>query len=153
MNIVIKLHEESVAILMPNIIRCLKHFFGAYLDKLTLVCLPSSKRDVTERRYKDFSAILTERTGMINAYAHIKVTREGGAKHLGESGAPVFEIDPFFFKNKYILLFDDVITTGSSMDKLANLFSSVGAVVIGGMSIGRTRHTRELRNPIDDIPK
>lgn len=152
MNMVIKLHEESVAILMPNIIRCLQHFFGRYLDKLTLVCLPSSKRDVTERRYKDFSAILTAKTGMINAYDHIRVTREGGAKHLGESGAPVFEIDSFFFKNKYILLFDDVITTGSSMDNLASLLSSVGAVVIGGMSIGRTRHTRELRNPIDDIP-
>ncbi len=62
-----------------------------------------------------------------------------------------FAVDSIFFKGKYVLLFDDVITSGRSMERLKQKLESVGAIVIAGLSIGRTKHERQGSNPIDLI--
>lgn len=87
---------------------------------------------------------------MANGFDYITVTKDGGAKHLGQDANSEISINTSFFKNRYILLFDDVITSGRSMEKYARIFKQYGATVICGMSIGQTKHTWSA-DPIDLI--
>lgn len=144
-------HEQALNRVLPNLVKAINHYFGCKKSKLTLVCIPSSKRIVTERRYKDLAQKLCCATGMSNGYDYVAVTSEGEAKHLGGTSSAEYGIDSNYFKDRYVLLFDDVITSGSSMEQFKRLLESVGATVIGGLSIGKTRHERQLSNPIDDI--
>lgn len=144
-------HEQALNQVLPKLVKVINHFFGSKKSKLTLVCIPSSKRIVTERRYKDLSQKLCGDTGMSNGYDYVSVTSDGEAKHLGGTSSAEFGIDSNYFKGRYILLFDDVITSGSSMERFKRLLESAGATVIGGLSIGKTKHERQPSNPIDNI--
>lgn len=144
-------HEQALNRVLPKLVKVINHYFGSKKSKLTLVCIPSSKRIVTERRYKDLAQKLCSATGMSNGYDYVSVTSDGEAKHLGGTSSAEFGIDSSYFKDRYVLLFDDVITSGSSMERFKRLLESVGATVIGGLSIGKTKHERQLSNPIDGI--
>lgn len=144
-------HRRAMNEAMPNLKRVLRKYFGSNVSKLTLVCIPSSKRIVSERRYKDFSERLCDEIGMTNGYSHVHIAEEGDAAHLGGVVQAKFSVDSIFFKDKYIILFDDVITSGKSMERFKRLLESVGANVIGGLSIGKTKHERQDSNPIDEI--
>jgi len=133
-----------------------KLLFGIFdhdsLKKITFVCLPASKKDVHERRYANFSKEVCDSLGMINGYKYVKILQDAsGAKHLGGEGIQKLEIDNKFFKNSIVILFDDIITTGKSMIKFKGQLESAGALVLGGISIGKTRHERQSTNPIDEI--
>jgi len=144
-------HEQALNRVLPKLVKVINHYFGSKKSKLTLVCIPSSKRIVTERRYKDLAQKLCSATGMSNGYDNVSVTSDGEAKHLGGTSSAEFGIDSNYFKDRYVLLFDDVITSGSSMERFKRLLESVGATVIGGLSIGKTKHERQPLNPIDEI--
>ena len=130
---------------------------------VTFVCIPASSQEMTERRYKAFSEKLCKVTGMINAFNHLKVTRAKAEKHTGGSSfsQDMLEFDKNFFKDKYVLLFDDVITSGSSMKSFKSKLQELGSTVIGGISIGRTKdkfneHTQRVTLEslgIKSIPK
>lgn len=146
---IISLHKMSVLRILPKVSDALRHYFGSEITKLTLVCIPSSKAIVTERRYKDFSEQLCSKLGMSNGYNYIKVSSDGDAKHLGGGKSAQIAIDKDFFKGKYVLLFDDVITSGRSINNFAIQLGYVGANVVGAISIGHTRHERQSCDPID----
>jgi predicted amidophosphoribosyltransferase len=109
---------------------------------LTLVCIPASSNLDTERRFKDFSSMLCEETGMGNAYPYITVSQEVVPKSLGGTGRPTLEFDTGFFKSKNVLIFDDIITKGLSMIRMKQKLEQLGATVIAGISIGKTFHHR-----------
>ncbi|WP_300879787.1 phosphoribosyltransferase [uncultured Duncaniella sp.] len=144
-------HQKAVNEVVPDIKRVLLKFFGSNVSKLTLVCIPSSKRIVTERRYKDFSSNLCNVTGMANGYPYVHVAEEGDASHLGGIVQAQFSVDCSFFKGRYVILFDDVITSGRSMERFKRLLESAGATVIAGLSIGKTKHERQCFNPINRL--
>ena len=144
-------HERAMNKVLPLFKKVMSHYFGSNTSKLTLVCIPSSKKIVTERRYKDFSYELCSITGMDNGYDYISVLHEGEAKHLGGTTQAQISIDGSFFRDRYIVLLDDVITSGKSMEMTKNLLEQAGAHVIAGLSIGRTKHEREYSNPIDNL--
>lgn len=144
-------HERAVNEVLPKLQRVINHYFGSKTSKLTLVCIPSSKRIVTERRYKDISERLCNATGMSNGYNYVIVESEGEARHLGGTGQALYSVDSSYFNGRYVLLFDDVITSGKSMERFKRLLESAGAIVIGGLSIGKTKHERKMTNPIDQI--
>lgn len=144
-------HKRSMNEILPLLRQVINKFFGSRASKLTLVCIPSSKKIVTERRYKDFSENLCSLTGMKNGYDYVYILNEGEAKHLGGVAQAQFSINSDYFKDKYVILFDDVITSGRSMENFKRLLEASGAKVIAGLSIGKTRHEREFSQPIDNI--
>ena len=144
-------HDRATNDIIPKIKRVLSRYFGNQNAKLTLVCIPSSRKIVTERRYKDFAEKICKETGMTNGYSHVHIAEEGEASHLGGVVQAQFSIAVSFFKGRYVILFDDVITSGKSMERFKNMLEAAGANVIGGLSIGKTRHERQSRNPIDTI--
>ena len=80
---------------------------------------------------------------MINAYSHIQVTSDSAEKKFGGSGISTSNVsfDADFFRDRYVILFDDVITKGESMLKFKVKMEELGAIVLGGISIGRTTHS------------
>ena len=95
---------------------------------------------------------------MINAYPHISVVVERVERHLGGTSMNTSQLsfDEDFFEGKYVLLFDDVITRGNSMRTFKQKMESLGAVVVGGLSLGKTKHERPNSTPIilydEDLP-
>lgn len=137
-------HESALGKVIPLLHNFLTETFGKEsLKYLTLVCIPASTRENNIRRYKDFSDRLCKETGMINAYDHVTITKDAVARHLGGTGENEVELDKDFFKDKYVLIFDDVITRGDSMRKYQRKLTGVGAKVVAGLSIGKTKHHRD----------
>ena len=135
-------HEEALDEVIPRLTSLLENTFGNYLDLLTLVCIPASSEANNNARFEDFSERLTNETDMDNAFDHIQVVEDATPKHLGGTGTPVLHFDENFFKGRYILLFDDVITKGNSMLRFKLKLEALGATVIAGVSVGKTTHER-----------
>ena len=93
---------------------------------------------------------------MTNAYSHISVVSEREERHLGGTGMNTGQLsfDEEFFKGKYVLLFDDIITRGDSMRTFKRKMEALGATVIGGLSLGKTKHERLTQSyePITETP-
>ena len=136
-------HDDAMAWVIDNVKRVLVDDIGREaLTLLTLVCIPASSMSDTKRRYLDFSEQLCKATGMSNAYPHIRIVSDATPKHLGGSGEPTIDFDTDYFKNKKIILFDDVITSGNSMLRMKAKLEGLEATVIAGISIGKTFHHR-----------
>jgi len=145
------LHKAATRRIVDEMEKCLKTFFGEDVSKLTLLCIPASKKEVHQRRYEDFSAEICKRTGMTNGYPYVTILKDGEPKHTGGNKMPQIKIDKDFIKDKYILLFDDIITFGDNMELFRIGLKGGGAEVIAGFSIGETKHERHPYNPIDKI--
>jgi len=138
-------HKNALNKIIPMLKQKLMSTFGEdRLKHLTLVCIPASSQDKTQARYEEFSNRLCSELGMTNAYPHIRVVSEKESKYAGGPSLDIskFSFDEGFFRDKYVLLFDDVITKGESMLKFNIKMRSLGAKVVGGMSIGITKHER-----------
>lgn len=144
-------HERTLRRIVPDIEKVIQYYFKELAHELTFVCIPSSKRVVTERRYQDFFQMVCDSLGMANAFSHVHVVRDGEAKRLGGTVRAEISLDNDYFMGRYALIFDDVITSGSSMERMSSLLKAAGATVIAGISIGRTKHQREPHNPIETL--
>lgn len=135
-------HEQALNNLLPRLTSMLRFTFGDKLQLLTLVCIPAASKVNNNARFMDFSERLSNDTGMYNAFDHIQVMEDATPKHLGGTGTPVLHFDEDYFKGRYVLLFDDVITRGNSMLRFKRKLEMFGATVIAGISIGKTTHER-----------
>ena len=121
-----------------------------------MVCLPASTNAKNVARYDDFSNRLCEETGMENAFAHVHIIQDGMSKKdprntTGRSIQPVIEYDKAYFKGRYILLFDDVVTKGGTMLRYKEAMEREDATVIGGICLGKTKHERPIQQRIVNI--
>lgn len=105
---------------------------------LTLVCIPASTVQDNENRYLEFSDKLCTATGMKNGFAHITIIKEKHQSHLGGTDKAEYSYDKDFFRGAFVLLFDDVVTRGRSMEQMKSDLESIGATVVCALSIGRT---------------
>ena len=138
-------HTTTLDLVVPRMKSILISAFGEQLLKnLTLVCIPASTAEKTELRYAEFSRRICAETGMMNSYNRITVVSSTSEKKFGGKGisADNLSFDVSYFRGRYILLFDDVITKGESMLRFIVKMEELGANVIAGFSIGKTKHSR-----------
>ena len=94
----------------------------------------------------DFCKRVCELTGAINGYDHVRVCGERLAIHENRKAekeirkVSVIEFDEEWFKEKDVIVFDDVITRGISFGIYANQLESFGANVIEGIFLARTHY-------------
>lgn len=117
--------------------------FGTSASDMVFVCIPASSQRKNEIRYREFSEEVARLSGAVNGYSHITVEGERLATHESKSGKHVNDVqvinfDKEFFKDKKVLVFDDVITRGYSYARFACHLESFGASVIGGMFLAKT---------------
>lgn len=113
-------------------------FTIADIRTFTFVCIPASTVSMNNARYSSFSNEICTALGMNNAFSHIHITKEKIASHLGGSDSAEYSFDRSFFKDTKVVLFDDIVTRGSSMSYFKNTLEGLGATVICAMTIGRT---------------
>lgn len=114
--------------------------FGTKTKYLTLVCLTASTQNKTERRFREFSERVCRDLNMTNAYPHIRVVEDGNARHEGGDGIRTVQYDRWFFNDKYVILFDDVRTSGRSLEMERRHLESMGAKVICAITIAQTKN-------------
>lgn len=141
-------HEHALKVLIRRLFFALQNDFSGSenMSYLTFVCIPASTRAKNEARYRDFSERLCNVTCMENGFDHIHIVKDGLSKNspdntTGHSIQPVVKFDDWF-KDKYVLLFDDVITKGNTMLKYKAMLEKKGATVVGGYALGKTKHER-----------
>ena len=112
--------------------------YGSDAKQMVFACIPASSEYKNEIRYKHFSELVCKVTGMQNAFGHITVENDRLAIHENGRGkrvheASVLSFDKNFFRDKQVLVFDDIITQGFSYTRFANVVESFGACVLGGI--------------------
>ena len=132
-------HKNALNIVTNLIEETLRTTFGSKTEYLTLVCLTASTQRKTELRFKEFAEKVCSDLNMINAYPHIRVVEDGSAKHDGGDGSRKVSYDRYFFKDKFIVLFDDVRTSGRSLEKERRTLEQFGATVICAITIAQTK--------------
>ena len=141
MDSIIQKHKAAVEWLVPKFSDLLYRTFGESLSSFCLCCIPAKKREVDERRLKDFSEELCRLTGMEDGFPYREVTKDGEAKHVGGTAFGSYSYDDGFFENKKIIFFDDVITTGKTMTTWASAFrQGLTNNFMCGITIGKTIH-------------
>lgn len=131
----------------------LKKTFGETISNVTIFCVPASSQCSYQRRIEDFATLLCAKTGAQNSYSHVKYVRDATPKHCGGSGIPVVRLDSDYFRGKKVLIFDDVTTSGGTLQRYKQVLADLGAIVIGGVCIGKTCWERENDNPIGSYLK
>ncbi len=126
--------------IVPKYERKLRDTFGSLLSDMTLVCLPASSSEKNSRRWKEFSRKVCSDLDMWNAFDYIHVEQEAVPRHLGGDGQAVLSFNQSFFNGKYVILCDDIKTTGSSIQRMKYKLESMGATVICSLTIGITVH-------------
>ncbi len=145
-------HQRVLNRVVPKFAGLLKDTFGEEsLKYLTLVCIPASTEEKNNARYKEFSERLCQETGIENGFSHIHLTRDRVAKREGGNADDVsianYSFDDSFFNGKRVILLDDIITKGNSMRIAKAKLEKLGAQVICGLSVGKTRHERRNGRP------
>ena len=133
-------HSNALRTVIGLVEDTLRTTFGSKTEYLTLVCLTASTQRKTELRYKEFAEKVCSDLNMTNAYSHIQVVEGGSAKHDGGDGSRKVSYDRYFFRGKYIVLFDDVRTSGRSLEQERAMLESMGAQVICAITIAQTTY-------------
>lgn len=94
-------------------------------------------------RYEQFAAEVCRMTQMANAYKHIKVEGERLAIHEHKvsktiSKVQVLKFNSRFFNGRKVVIFDDVITKGTSFATMVDYLEELGATVVGGIFLAAT---------------
>ena len=113
------------------------------LDNCTFVCIPASDATRNEMRYNQFSKDVCRATGMANGYSHIKVEGERLAIHEHKvcksvSMVHTIKFDAKFFNGRKVIIFDDIITKGASLNTFVDYLETLGAEVIGAVFLAKS---------------
>lgn len=137
---ILRRHKKATKYILLYIEEIINHFFKDLTKDLTLVCVPASSKEVNNRRFEDFSKQLCKSTGMKNGFGHIKIIQDGEATHhYFDNAEPVkYIVDQMFFTGKNVLIFDDIVTCGASIERFKSKLEKAGSHVIGAITIGRT---------------
>lgn len=106
----------------------LTKWYGVSCADYVLCCIPAATNAKYIRRFKRFADEVSKRTGIQNGTEHVNIFGKREAKHN----------NPDFFNGKNVILFDDLITTGTTAEKFAEELEAVGANVLGAMFLART---------------
>ena len=133
-------HRSALNKVVDLVEGTLRSTFGSKTEYLTLVCLTASTQRKTELRFKEFADRVCSDLKMTNAFPYINVAADGSAKHEGGTGVGGKTYNRAFFNRKYVVLFDDVRTSGSSLEQERRNLESLGAKVICAITIAQTTH-------------
>ena len=112
--------------------------FGELTQQLTLFCIPASDTESQWLRYREFTRMLCRLTGMDDAFTKVTLTADRTPKHLGGERTDNYILDGEWFQGRAVVVFDDVMTTGGSLDSAASKLQEAGAVVVAACFLGHT---------------
>ena len=124
--------------------------FKSDCRSLVLVGIPASTREKNRNRYSNFMSSVRSGIGITTSMQYVTINSEGQAAHLteGHNTTMNYSIDKDYFNGKNVVVFDDVVTRGTSMKRMINELRNAGANVVCAISLGRTVNGPEpLKHP------
>lgn len=131
-------HVKALCKVYEMVAQDILSVFGEDASKLTLFCVPASTHEKTWLRYCEFSRLLCRHTGMTDSFSYVSMMTDRTPKHEGGYRKDNYVLDTYFFNGKFVLMFDDVITTGESLNMARMVLEKAGATVIVAYSIAKT---------------
>ena len=111
-------------------------------DTNTVVCfVPASTQYKTTRRYANLSSRLENLTGKRCSYTAISKPEDGVSGHVGgktSDPAAEFQFNSSFFSGRRVILIDDVMTRGRTLEGTARRLREQGATEVIGLVAGLT---------------
>ena len=126
-------------------------FLSGYTNDLMIFYVPSSTISDYRRRHEKLNYHLIKEFNIQSSLNLVRYHIDGSSKNsfLGKQD-PTLEFAEKLFRNKLVIIFDDVITSGSTIGRYKNLIESFGGTVLCALSIGRTVHHHE-EDPIQKM--
>lgn len=115
------------------------------LSDVIIVCVPASTTAAHVRRWKRFSQQLCKLTGAQNGFDRVSVRGSRKRAHItGEYELATnikhyVHIDADFFKNKKVIVIDDIYTTGQSSRAFIGVMEAADATVVVTAFLAKTR--------------
>ena len=112
------------------------------IENTCLMIIPASKPEKTNKRFEYFCSMVAKALNIENGFNYLSAI-----EHEETKGSSDKNIRPFLilnseqYKGKNVLLFDDVITSGSSFKQVAAKLLETGAKSVTGLFLAKT--TRE----------
>ncbi len=128
------------------VITKIKKTFRLMPEKFTFVCIPASTKERSLVRYLYFSRVVCRETGMQNGLDYVRIIKDGPAKHIEGEGGCEYECDNVFFNGKNVIVFDDIITRGDSLNRIVDKLERAGAKVWAAFFLGKTS-SNSLEHP------
>ena len=112
-----------------------KALSGKERNDVVFVCTPAHSYYMNNKRYANFSKNVCEICGCIDGFSHVFVSEDCKPVHckIRKGSCDTLEnifIDKPFFQGKKVIIFDDIITTGKTSDRMRDIMESCGARVI-----------------------
>lgn len=129
--------------------RRLRTQYGSSCSEIVLSCVPASSSARNERRYREFCRRVSELTGCINGFDHVRVRNSRPTLHGNRPqeeeilGLCNLEFDEEWFRGRRVVCFDDVLTKGNTYARYAEQLETIGADVLGGLFLARTYKRKE----------
>ena len=125
----------------------LKEEFGEKVNEIVFTCIPASTSEKNELRYKKFSERVCELCGAINGYNHVIVANDRKSVHDSrkksvrkDNSMQEVNIDGEWFRNRSVVLADDVLTSGRSFCSFGCKLEAFGANIIAGFFLAKTTY-------------
>lgn len=120
------------------------------LEDFVVVFAPCSAQWKYYKRFGYLAAILNQ-AGIKTANEHVRIygerkpTHNGGSHHVSEELYHV-AIDGSYFAGKNVILFDDLLTSGQTINEFKEQLEAAGAYIEREIFVGRTIHHCPISN-------
>lgn len=132
------------------LISYLTRHYSTILKDFVVVFAPTSAQWKYNKRFGYLAAILNAAgiataNEQVSIYGERKPTHNGGSHFVNESLYHV-SINAEFFKGKNVILFDDLLTSGQTIESFKKQLEAAGAYVEREIFVGRTIHHCPISN-------
>ena len=109
-------------------------------DGLSLMVIPASTRQRHEQRFKDFCITTSRLLRITNGYDAISVIhdREEYKGRQDKDKTANLHFDETAIRDRHILLFDDLLTTGTGLSQVSRRLLACGALSVTGIFLAKT---------------
>ena len=109
------------------------------LENTCLMIIPASKPENTNKRFQEFCSIVAKALKIENGFNYLSAVEHEETKgSVDKNIVPYLILNSEQYKGKNVLLFDDIITSGTSFEQVAAKLLETGAKSVTGIFLAKT---------------